>query len=321
MGKRKNVVQFDHAVEVNVNGGDQAIVDNLLSEMANTIEPGEIVETAEVTGDDVAVIEAPEAVADAAAAVIESFVPAADDALIEGVVADAEAQSARQAIYEQQEGEEVVEGGDAPITTPEAATDPAEAKRIKAEAKKREQEEKKAAREKARAEKKAAKELEKANKPERVTSVTHKPGDLLVAKLGSAFRDTVVFDITADQGATETAQDEFVGRMNDRDAIADKVRDKAIMLFTWLKSGGELNKVMEITFRTLHRDGALVSGEKGNLHLALLAKPFSKGTANSQGNQMFMLLPELGIAIKTKGRMEPNPNSALLPAIYSQLGL
>jgi hypothetical protein len=302
----------DHLNEGVGSSADDAVIEGILAGMAIEGE-GEVLEEAETQG----------AVAvEARAEPIEPAAHGEDEALVESAANAAD----RQDLYAAQgEGAEFLEsaGSDTPQTPPEAVTDPEAAKRAKAEAKKAEKEAKKAEREKKRAETKAKKDAERAAKPPRATSVTHQPGDLLVAKLGGDWREYVVFsnEGAADTLATEAAQNAFIERMNDRDAIADKVREKAIMLFGWLKAGGELNKVMDITFRVLHRDGELTSGEKGNLTKALLAKPYSKGTANSQANQMFMLLPELGIALKEKGKLTPNPDSALLPMVYSQLGL
>jgi hypothetical protein len=78
---------------------------------------------------------------------------------------------------------------------------------------------------------------------------------------------------------------------------------------------------MRRTFTVLHRDGQITGGMKGNLHLELLAKPYSSGTAASQGNQMFMLLPLIGVCLKEKGKMVPNPHSPLLAMINAGLGL
>lgn len=161
----------------------------------------------------------------------------------------------------------------------------------------------------------------KSPKTPRATSVTHKPGDLLLVKLGEKAADFLVFDTTHDQKAIDAARDAFIAKMNDREAIADKVKDKIQMLLVWLMKGGELNEVLKRTFTVLHKEGKLTSGDKGNLIQNLLAKPYSAGTARSQANQMFMALPELGITLKGKGEMTPNPNSALLAAINAQLGL
>jgi hypothetical protein len=320
--KKSEVIQFNHAAEVPVVGTDQSILSGLLAEMVEGAEGAEVVEHAEVTGEFEAPAADAEVIESSIDAVIESAIESAaapvehhDEALVESAVEAAERRDATEALYAKQseESEEIVGDGEPPATTQEAIEDPAAAKEAAKAAKKAEAAKKKAEREAAKAAKKAE------PKPVRPTSITHKPGALMVAKLGEKWRDIVVFDVTASEH-TE-AQDAFVERMNDPKAIADKVRDKAIMLLSWIKTGGELNKVMDITFRTLHKDGHLASGEKGNLHLALLAKPFTKGTANSQSNQMFMLLPELKVTVKEKGRMVPNPNSALLPAIYAHLGL
>jgi len=162
-----------------------------------------------------------------------------------------------------------------------------------------------------------------APKAPRVTSITHSPGDLLMHKLGTAADDILVFDLNHTAEQMTEARAAFIARMNDRDAIADKVREKICMLLVWLQRGGagELNEVLKRSFQVLHKEGKLTSGEKGNLQQNLLSKPYSLGTARSQANQMFMALPELGITIKNKGEMLPNENSPLLSAINAKLGL
>jgi hypothetical protein len=256
------------------------------------------------------------------------------DEVLEQIEESADAIAARQAVYAAQ-GEvdlDALFGGqpeaDKPVTEEgevvEGAQPTGKKARVKLSA------EEKAARAKARdeerAKKKAERDAAKAAQPPkepRPTSVSHKPGDLLVAKLGSKWREFVVFDDAdaADTLVLEKSQDEFVERMNDPKAIADKVREKAIMLFTWLKNGGELNEVMRRAFTVLHDQGQLTSGDKGNLQQNLLTKPYSLGTARSQANQMFMLFPELRLTVKHKGGMVPNANSVLLPLIYDRLGL
>jgi hypothetical protein len=147
-----------------------------------------------------------------------------------------------------------------------------------------------------------------------------------MSKLGSAFADTLVFDINHTPEQMEAAREAFIKRLDvtkkdDPAYIADKVRDKIQMLLVWLNRGGELNEVLKRTLTLLHKDGKVTSGDKGNLQVNLLAKPYSIGTARSQANQMFMALPALQIVIKDKGNMVPNPDSALLMAINAKLGL
>ncbi len=175
--------------------------------------------------------------------------------------------------------------------------------------------------------KKAAKEKEP--KAPRATSVTHKPGDLLMAKLGDKASEYLVFtmqDAELEPDALKMQQDAFIARMNIVDAkddsyIAMKVKDKVIHLIEWMKKGGELNEVIERAFRVMVRDGKLTSGVKGNLQVDLLSKPYSPGTAASQSNKMFQLFPLLGITVKSKGEMVPNPDSLILAKVTAELGI
>lgn len=217
---------------------------------------------------------------------------------LEAAVADAEKAEAVQSLYAEQDAEAaaVIDEADVPTTEAEAVADkPAKAKR----------------------EKKA-----KAPSTPRVTSITHKPGDRLVAMLGS--KDVMVFSKSDDTIAAEARAEKFIEDMNDRDAIADKVKDKAIMLLTWIVSGKDLsalNEVLRRSFEVLFRDGELTSGKNGNLQTNLLSKPYSMGTAASQANQMFMLFPILGITVREKGRMIANPDSTLVEAMRLKMGL
>lgn len=225
-----------------------------------------------------------------------------DENLLEEIVGDAERQAQKQALYAEQEGETA--DGSAPETQPEAVEGKKKGKKAS-----------------------APKEPKEPKAP-RATLVNTKPGDLLKLKLGAKWSEFLVFSLndatTLDTLALEAKAQEFIDKMNDKDAIADKVREKALMLFSWMQKGGgadALNEVMRRAFTVLHESGELTSGDKGNLQLNLLAKPYSIGTARSQANQMFMLFPLLGITVKEKGRMVQNPDSALLPVIKSMLGL
>lgn len=217
---------------------------------------------------------------------------------LEAAVADIERAEAIEAVYEEQDREAQAEAlfesaADKP-STETVATKPAKTKK------------------------------EKAPKTTRVTSITHQPGDRLVAQLGADYKDFLVFYKSDDTVAAETRVESFVTAMNDRDAIADKVKDKAVMLLTWLKAGkdvSELNEVLRRAFTVLFRDGELTSGKAGNLQVDLLSKPYSPGTSASQANQMFMLFPILGITQREKGRMVVNPDSTIVEAMRIKLGV
>lgn len=161
----------------------------------------------------------------------------------------------------------------------------------------------------------------------RATSVTHKPGDLLLAKLKGDI-GFLVFSMSDAELAPDALQakcDAFIAEMNitmgDK-AIADKVSEKVIQLLVGLKNGSPMNEIMKRAFMVLKKDGFLTSGDKGNLQANLLTKPYSQGTARSQSNQIFSLFPLLGITTKSeKGRMVANPDSTILSLANAQLGL
>lgn len=218
-----------------------------------------------------------------------------EDAL-EAAVADIQKAEATQAIYEEQESEvEPVSEADKP-TTEALPEEKVKAKKVK---------------------------QPKEPKAPRVTSITHKPGERLLALLGGD-KTWLGFLKSDDEVAAQVRADKFIEDMNDRDAIADKVREKAVQLITWMASGKDtsaLNEVMLRAFTVLLKDGELTSGSKGNLHTNLLSKPYSPGTANSQSSQMFMLFPILGVTVKEKGRMVINPDSAIVDVMKLKLGV
>lgn len=216
---------------------------------------------------------------------------------LEAAVAELKSEAA-QAVYADQDSETVIDAADKPATDPEAiAEKPVKAKKAKAP------------------------KTPKEPKAPRITSITHKPGDRLVALLGG--KDWLQFIKSDDMLAAEKRAEKFIEDMNDREAIADKVKDKAIMLLTWMASGKDvaaLNEVLLRTFKVLFRDGELTSGKNGNLQVDLLGKPYSPGTAASQANQMFMLLPILGVTVREKGRMVINAESAIVDVMKLKLG-
>lgn len=217
---------------------------------------------------------------------------------LESAVAELKSEAA-QAIYADQDETAEVAEADTPATEPEAIE---------------------AAAEKPKKAKKAA--APKEPKAPRVTSITHKPGDRLVALLGG--KDWLQFNKAHTPEDAEKAADAFIVAMNDRDAIADKVKDKAIMLMTWIASGKDtsgLNEVLLRTFQVLFTQGELTSGKNGNLQTNLLSKPYSPGTAASQANQMFMLLPLLGVTKREKGKMVADEDSAIVEVMKMKLGM
>lgn len=222
-----------------------------------------------------------------------------EDDTLEAAVADIHKAEAVRAVYAEQD-DEVEETAEADKPATEALPDEKTVKAKKA---------------------KQPKEPKEPKEP-RITSTSHKPGERLMALLGGD-KTWLGFNKSDDTTASERRAEQFLADMDDRDAIADKVKDKAIMLLTWIASGKDtsaLNEVLLRTFQTLFKDGELTSGNKGNLQTNLLSKPYSPGTAASQANQMFMLLPILGITQREKGRMVANPESAIVEVMKLKLG-
>ena len=219
------------------------------------------------------------------------------------------AQEAREAVYAEQSAEleaaaETTEG-DKPVTAEVAP--------------------KKRGR-KAKAEKPAKAKVEKepkADKPKVAYKHEAPKSTRLMQILGERARDFLVFetdDFSAGEEIRAAKVSEFLNALDS--ATADKVGDKALMLFKHLSEGkhiSALNEVMLRAFKVLLKEGELTSGQNGNLQTELLAKPYSGPTAASQSNQIFMLFPLLKITVKEKGRMVKNPESLILARIESDL--
>lgn len=169
-------------------------------------------------------------------------------------------------------------------------------------------------------------------KDARVTYVTGKASDVLTARVGGKVNEMLILeaaDLELDAAALETKQRDLLDMLNARPRAGSelstqkKVAEKVVMLFGWMKNGGKLNEVMARTFKVLARDGHITSGEKGNLHIELLSKPYSVGTCRAQAGQMMALLPMLKIALSNgeKGRLTLNPNSLIAMKLKADLGL
>lgn len=105
------------------------------------------------------------------------------------------------------------------------------------------------------------------------------------------------------------------------DGMAKYVGDKAVNLFTFLKTGGGLNIVTARGFEVFLKDGQLVGGKDGNIVQNLLAKPYSLGTANSQANQLLQLFTLLEIGKRTaRGTVVVNEDSTILERVKDILG-
>ena len=167
----------------------------------------------------------------------------------------------------------------------------------------------------------------------RTTYTNSKASEVLKSRLGGSVADDLVLEV-ADADLTpeqlQAKQQELLDILNVRPrqsadgSTQKKVAEKVVLLFSYLKTGGKLNEVLNRTFRVLVRDGYVQMGKQGNLFADLLAKPYSVGTANAQGGQMMQMLPLLKIALpdaSNKGRLVVNPDSVILMRMVQMLGL
>ncbi|HCJ8610405.1 TPA: hypothetical protein NV728_002069 [Escherichia coli] len=154
--------------------------------------------------------------------------------------------------------------------------------------------------------------------------VSAKTSEKIMFRLGSKAGDFLILetkDAELDEAALKARQEEMLKNFDGTSQI--KVREKMVQLFGYLSdSNAKLNEVMRRAFTVLLKDGNLISGEKGNLHVDLLAKPYSVGTARAQSGQIFSLFPQLKIVNKTdRGVYVANPDSVILQMMKQRLGL
>lgn len=172
----------------------------------------------------------------------------------------------------------------------------------------------------------AAATLAAPNKPANTgrPATSAKTSEKIMFRLGSKAGDYLILetkDAELDESALKVRQEELLKSFDSTSQI--KVREKMIQLFGYLSGTNvKLNEVMRRSFTVLLKDGSLISGEKGNLHADLLAKPYSVGTARAQSGQIFSLFPQLKIVIKSdRGVYVANPDSVILQAMKQRLGL
>lgn len=154
--------------------------------------------------------------------------------------------------------------------------------------------------------------------------VSAKTSEKIMFRLGGKAGDFLILetkDAELDEAALKARQAELLKEFDGTSQI--KVREKMVQLFGYLSgTNTKLNEVMRRAFTVLLKDGNLISGEKGNLHVDLLAKPYSVGTARAQSGQIFSLFPQLKIVNKTdRGVYQANPDSVILQAMKQRLGL
>ena len=144
------------------------------------------------------------------------------------------------------------------------------------------------------------------------------PSSRILSKLGADAVDYATLTPDCSSKSDEELLEDFSKTV---DAMAMYVSDKAVNLFSFLKTGGGLNGVTLRGFEVLLKDGQLVGGKDGNIVQNLLTKPYSQGTANSQSNQLIQLFTDLKIGTRaTRGTLVANPDSVILDRVKTILG-
>jgi len=149
------------------------------------------------------------------------------------------------------------------------------------------------------------------NKTDRIKSrLGEKLGDYLVLELNDA-------ELEGD--ALKAKQDETLAVI---DAMSVKVKNRASLLMDFLSGKAtKPNEIMKRALDCLAADGKLTTGDKGNLHLNLLTKPYSTAAARSMGRNTLTVMEKTKmIVLSTKGEYLPNPESLFLVMANQKLG-
>ena len=81
-----------------------------------------------------------------------------------------------------------------------------------------------------------------------------------------------------------------------------------------------LSEVTSRIFKVLERDGAITTGNDGNVFKDLIARPYSAGSARAMGGNNIGMLVDLKVILADgKGRFVANPESLLLMKVKSML--
>lgn len=169
---------------------------------------------------------------------------------------------------------------------------------------------------------------EKSPTTNRATYYNSSKSQVLLDRLGGDTSDIVLefSDAELSDEELKEKQRSFLSLLNnqptinsDGQTVQKKVAEKVVILFTMFKHKKTWNEVMYRTFKLLLTDGYIQSGDKGNLHLELLSKPYSVGTARAQAGQMMQMLPLLKIAKEDiKGRLVINEDSTIVARLRAE---
>lgn len=158
----------------------------------------------------------------------------------------------------------------------------------------------------------AADDKKPAPQTKRINTMGMKKSEALVKSLGAKAADYLTLNMAdielpeAEQKAKHQALLETI------DGLPIKIGEKVVNLYAHIANGATLSNYTKMAIYLLVKDGELSSK---TLKDAYIARPYTEGTANSQATQMMKLLPTLGLATRSAGKLIVNPDSVLLPSI------
>ncbi|KVH56779.1 hypothetical protein WS89_22640 [Burkholderia sp. MSMB1072] len=129
-----------------------------------------------------------------------------------------------------------------------------------------------------------------------------------------------VADAELEGDALKAKQDETLAII---DGMGMKVKNRASLLIDWVSGkAAKPNEILKRALDVLVADGKITTGENGNLHKNLIAKPYSVSAARSMGRNTVTLMEKLKMLMPSgeKGAFSPNPESLLLMAALAKHG-
>jgi len=142
--------------------------------------------------------------------------------------------------------------------------------------------------------------------------VFSKKSEAILAKLGTNPADAFVLETTDADLSTDDLKVKMDDTLAKIDTLAKKVQDKVVNIFAVVAGKSRLSGYTKIVVDALVEKGELTSKEAFE---ALAERGYKIGTARSQSNQMFTVLPILGIAVRDGKSLKVNPNSTLIEAL------
>ncbi|MDP9155321.1 MAG: hypothetical protein M3O74_13835 [Pseudomonadota bacterium] len=138
--------------------------------------------------------------------------------------------------------------------------------------------------------------------------------DRIKARLGSNLGNYLVLEIAdaeLEGDALKAKQDETLAVI---DSMSVKVKNRASLLLDWLSGKtGKPNEILKRALDVLAADGKITTGDNGNLHKNLIAKPYSPSAARAMGRNTVTVMEKTKMIVAgAKGEYLPNSGSLFL---------